>query len=79
MVVDSITTQIQVIVSFDNPGLNFDFSVVTTGLWIHTAFDTGDHLLTEILLLPFQQSFKRTRCLILGGSFSLVHTYDTVF
>lgn len=77
--VDSITTQIQVIVSFDNPGLNFDFSVVTTGLWIHTAFDTGDHLLTEILLLPFQQSFKRTRCLILGGSFSLVHTYDTVF
>lgn len=54
MVVDSITTQIQVIVNFDNPVLNFDFSMVTTGLWIHTAFDTGDHLLTEILLLSFQ-------------------------
>lgn len=51
---DSITTQIQVIVNFDNLVLNFDFSMVTTGLWIHTAFDTGDHLLTEILLLSFQ-------------------------
>lgn len=54
MVVDSITTQIQVIVNFDNPVLNFDFSMVTTVIWIHTAFDTGDHLLTEILLLSFQ-------------------------
>ena len=76
MVVDSITTQIQVIVNFDNPVLNFDFSMVTTGLWIHTAFDTGDHLLTEILLLSSQKSFKRTRCLLFGCSFSFVHTYD---
>lgn len=75
MVVDSFTIQIQAIDNFDNLILNFDLSTVTTGLWIPMAFYTGDHLLTEILLLSPQQPFKQTFCLLFGGSSSLVHSY----
>lgn len=78
MEVDSFTTQIQATVDFESVFLNFDFSMVTIGQLISTAFDTGDHPVSEILSSPPVTSvvLQLNILAVVGGFFSSAHTYN---